>query len=561
MIGSVRARLTIAVTLVVGALGVTAAIITPQLVRDGLVDDRLDAQGEVEQALYDGIWSDGGFAGLGTPELTALVGPSIAELATGLDATDALDEFREFDDDNDLHILVVPGVIATVTDDGLVRVESTEAIDGDQPLVSQERLEQLAFDYGLFTPFAFELPAALDEVPVIGDDEFAAVVDELIVGVTEFLDPTVFEKLPGFGDGEFTAEKLFDIVGEELIGSDDTSGLAELFDAKDVGGSPAGFAVGTRPVNGRPHIVTASLDGVDESVDRVGTLLWIGLPVAMAAAAMLTWLLAGRSLRPVAAITDRTRQIRSSTLHERVPVPASNDEVSALANEMNTMLDRVQREDERRRRFVSDASHELRSPIASIRTQAEASLADDHQHELAEGVLAEAERMSALVDDLLALARHDEQLRPPGQPVDLDDVVYAEASRQRRVPVDVTAVSAGRVIGRPDELGRVVGHLLDNAARHAAQQVTVSLTTDGAAVRLIVDDDGDGIPPAERGRVLERFVRLDGARTRDAGGAGLGLAVVDAVVGSAGGSIEVDESPDGGARFVISLPADGSVDG
>jgi signal transduction histidine kinase len=265
--------------------------------------------------------------------------------------------------------------------------------------------------------------------------------------------------------------------------------------------------------------------------------------------------LAGRSLRPVAAITERTRQIRSSTLHERVPVPGSHDEIAALANEMNTMLDRVQREDERRRQFVSDASHELRSPIATIRAQAEAAVTDDAQSELAAGVLAEAERMSVLVDDLLSLARHDEQLAPPGQLVDLDDLVYTDAARPRRVPVDVSAVSAGQVRARPDELARVVTHLIDNAARHARDHVSVGLSTDpDGQVVLTVDDDGEGIAPENRERVFDRFVRLDDARTRDAGGAGLGLAVVDTVVRSLGGSIVAESSPLGGARLRAEFP-------
>ncbi|MFP5488998.1 MAG: sensor histidine kinase, partial [Acidimicrobiia bacterium] len=275
-------------------------------------------------------------------------------------------------------------------------------------------------------------------------------------------------------------------------------------------------------------------------------------------------------------ITERTSRIRSSTLHDRVPVPRGHDEVSGLASEMNTMLDRVQREDARRRQFVADASHELRSPIAAIRTQAEAALtAPEHTDtaELATGVLVEAERMAVLVDDLLSLARHDEALAPPGSVVDLDDVVLDEARRPRRVPIDTRKVSAGRVRCRPDELARIVTHLLDNAARHATTTVAVSLTTGGsngtedgdtddgdvppgdAVVTLTVDDDGPGVPVADRERIFERFVRLDDARERDRGGAGLGLAVVATVVRSCGGRVEVTDSELGGARFVLTLPA------
>jgi signal transduction histidine kinase len=273
---------------------------------------------------------------------------------------------------------------------------------------------------------------------------------------------------------------------------------------------------------------------------------------------LVTWLLAGRALRPVRAITEQTKQIRAGTLHERVPVPSSHDEVAGLATEMNDMLDRLQRDDRRRRQFVADASHELRSPIASIHTQAEVAVAaadDDETSEFAAGVLAEAERLGTIVDDLLALARHDEALAPPGDVVDLDDIVIAAASRPRRVPIDTSRVSGGQVRGRTDELMRIVTHLLDNAARHADSTVSVSLTTSGDRVELAVDDDGPGIDPADRERVFDRFVRLDEARVRDDGGAGLGLAVVSTVVVAAGGDVRVEDSGLGGARLVATLPA------
>jgi signal transduction histidine kinase len=163
--------------------------------------------------------------------------------------------------------------------------------------------------------------------------------------------------------------------------------------------------------------------------------------------------------------------------------------------------------------------------------------------------------MSALVDDLLSLARHDEALAPPGGPVDLDDIVLTEARRPRRVTVDIGGVSAGQVRGRVDELTRVVAHLLDNAARHAASKVAVSLESLGDHVVLSVDDDGPGVPSEHRDRVFERFVRLDEARERDRGGAGLGLAVVASVVSAGGGDVTVTDSELGGARFTIVFPA------
>jgi signal transduction histidine kinase len=260
----------------------------------------------------------------------------------------------------------------------------------------------------------------------------------------------------------------------------------------------------------------------------------------------------------VRAITAQASTITGGTLSERVPVPASGDEIATLAITVNGMLDRLESNDVRRRRFVSDASHELRTPVAVLQSEAEVALRSPDRTDveaLASGVLEESTRMATIIDDLLSLARHDEGVAAPTTEIDLDDIVLAEASRLRRVPVDVSAVSAGRVLGRPDELARVVAHLLDNATRHANERVAVSLTSTAAAVTLLVDDDGPGVPEAQRAAIFERFTRLDEARSRDAGGAGLGLAVVAGVVHRCGGSVSVESSDLGGARFVVSLPA------
>ena len=456
MFGSVRLRLTVAVAIVVGAIALAAALIAPRIVRNSLIDDRLDAQEDVETAeLTSGVvYYD--TSRLNTAELTAVFGPDIVELTHGLDSVGALDELRSVDPRDYLYVLAGPDLIATVTIDGRVRVQSDPRHEVIAPVVSKQRLERLAAEFGVDRRF--------DTFPdlIEGSTSFEHFLDDFAtqfaIDIGDYLDPGVFEGFPEFMiDEQLFPRDLFEILRDEIQPVEPATEPTAI-GADDI-------VVGTRSIDGRPVLLTASTDGIDNTVSRLRTLLWIGIPIAAAAAALLTWVLAGRSLRPVAAITERTRQIRSSTLHERVPVPGSHDEIAALANEMNTMLDRVQREDERRRQFVSDASHELRSPIATIRAQAEAAVTDDAQSELAAGVLAEAERMSVLVDDLLSLARHDEQLAPPGHLVDLDDLVYTDAARPRRVPVDVSAVSAGQVRARPDELARVVTHLIDNAAR------------------------------------------------------------------------------------------------
>jgi signal transduction histidine kinase len=556
VIGSVRARLTLAVTAVVGGLAITSAIVAPRLVDDALVDDRLDAEvGAEEEA-----WPERGSlvtlfgSEFGAPELTALFGPEIAEVTSALEPTGALDELRNLHPDGALQVSPAPGIVATVRTDGLVRFDETVGADASGPVVTTSRLQDLAVEMNV-SPL-FDGPFDLFADTEFSFDDFLNDIDARFdTDLGEQLDITVFEAFPALGDEEIP-RGVFDILREGF----DERFVAEITedDLREPTVSADEFVFGVRSVDGADVIVAASGEDIARSVDRVRTALWLAVPVVMLLAGGLTWLLAGRTLRPVREITDRTSRIRAGTLHERVPVPGSRDEVAGLASEMNEMLDRVQREDDRRRQFVADASHELRSPIAAIRTQAEAALVDGattETAELATGVLAESSRMGVLVDDLLALARHDEQLAPPGTILDLDDLVLADARRPRRVPVDTSAVSAGRVRGRDHELARVVTHLLDNAARHARSKVMVELATTSDQVHLIVDDDGPGVPSDERERVFERFVRLDDARERDAGGAGLGLAVVASVVRAGGGGVLVSESPTGGARFEVTLPA------
>ena len=168
-------------------------------------------------------------------------------------------------------------------------------------------------------------------------------------------------------------------------------------------------------------------------------------------------------------------------------------------------------------------------------------------------------RMQRLVEDLLLLARADEHVPCRARPVDLDDLVFEEGHRLRSTTsmrVDTSGVGAARVQGDADALRRVVRNLGENAARHAASRVDIALADLGDDVVLTVDDDGPGIPESERERVLQRFVRLDEARSRDDGGSGLGLAIVDEVVRAHGGSMSITQSPLGGARIQVTLPAD-----
>jgi signal transduction histidine kinase len=308
-------------------------------------------------------------------------------------------------------------------------------------------------------------------------------------------------------------------------------------------------------------ILGRTLESVAEATELVSLLLGFGLPLLLVLVAGTTWVVVGWALSPVERIGREVDAISAAELHRRVPQPATDDEIGRLAKTMNRMLDRLERAQLRQRQFVSDTSHELRSPIASIRQQAEVALAHPDRAsvgQLAEGVLAEELRLQRLVEDLLLLARADEHsLRLASRPVDLDDLVFEAAGRLRETTslrIDSSAVSAGRTIGDQSALRRVVDNLADNAARHAASTVAFSLGETDGEVLLRIDDDGTGIPPVDRERVFERFVRLDDARSRDGGGAGLGLAIVAEVVAAHRGSVAITESPQGGVRVEIRLP-------
>jgi signal transduction histidine kinase len=298
------------------------------------------------------------------------------------------------------------------------------------------------------------------------------------------------------------------------------------------------------------------LDDVRESVRALGQNLRLGIPLVTALFAVVAWYLTGRALRPVETIRTQVESISATTLDRRVPVPAAHDEVSRLARTMNAMLDRLHHARDRERQFIADASHELRSPLASLRAQLET----DPQYAPSEGTRADLERLQHVIDDLVDLARASDAPLPDDE-IDLDEVVLAEigAVHARAIHVDASGVTPVKVSGSAAALGRLTRNLLDNAVRHADGRVSVALTNGGDHVRLVVDDDGEGVAPADRQRVFDRFARLDDGRARSDGGVGLGLAVVKATAERHGGKVVCDEAPLGGARFEVTLPARVSV--
>ncbi|WP_437310646.1 HAMP domain-containing sensor histidine kinase [Sorangium sp. So ce388] len=305
-------------------------------------------------------------------------------------------------------------------------------------------------------------------------------------------------------------------------------------------------------------IAMSPLDDVLRSTRTLTRVLAVGIPALVILLTAAAWVLIGRTLRPVRAMTLRAAGIADATTGERLAVPPTFDEVAELGRTLNGMLDRLADGARRQREFVSDASHELRSPIAAVRASLEVALAHPDRADtpaVQRGVLAEILRLEALVADLLALARLDEQRAPPHDEIDLDDVVLEEAARARAVPVDTRGVSAAKVRGDRRGLEHLVRNLLDNAARYAASRVIVTTEVDEREVVLRVDDDGPGIPEQDRARVFGRFTRVASSRSRDAGGAGLGLALVQRITDQHGGAVRAGRSPQGGARLEVRLPA------
>ncbi|MEV1294238.1 ATP-binding protein [Pseudonocardia sp. NPDC049635] len=349
-----------------------------------------------------------------------------------------------------------------------------------------------------------------------------------------------------------------DVPIEVRIGSDTAGGdQVEVQEMMVVG-------IGAR-AQGRPITVYAAqeLGAVHQAVETVGWLVLGGVPILVLVTGYFTYLFAGRALRPVEEMRTRVAGMGDKDLSQRVPEPVARDEVGRLARTMNQMLGRIESSQTTQRRFVADASHELRSPLATVSTGLEllgAGMAKDSaDRATVETLRGETARLTGLVEGLLFLARADERgIAPRREEVDLDEIAEAERIRpsaDTAVAVRVTTEPV-RVVGDRGQLVRIVRNLVDNAKRHAATTVAVSVrSVDGVAV-IDVDDDGNGVPEADRSRVFERFVRLDEARSRGDGGSGLGLSIVSELVAAHGGTVAALDAPElGGARFRVTVPA------
>ncbi|WP_131739318.1 sensor histidine kinase [Actinomadura roseirufa] len=298
------------------------------------------------------------------------------------------------------------------------------------------------------------------------------------------------------------------------------------------------------------------------TLDRV---LALGGPAAVLFVGLTAWLVTGRALRPVEAIRAELADITEGALDRRVPVPAAADVVAALARTTNETLDRLERAVLRQQRFVADASHELRSPLAALRGALEIPLTRPERADWPAAVsaaLADTVRLQRLADDLLLLSSGDRAApagRGPERAVDLADLVeeqIAERAFTARTPAfGCDAERPALVRGEEVRVGRIVRNLLDNAARHARSSVRATVRAEpgpgAGTVVLTVTDDGPGVPAADAERIFDRFVRLDESRSRAEGGAGLGLPIARELAASLGGTVRLD----GGSTFVVRLPA------
>ncbi|MEU9984917.1 HAMP domain-containing sensor histidine kinase [Streptomyces sp. NPDC050856] len=406
------------------------------------------------------------------------------------------------------------------------------------------------------TPFAgLDLPDSTEEHPVQVVDE-----DGRVVAVSEDIDaisgtagrgtralPSRSAE-PGKGPGEVSEEAEYS-TGEVTVDGESAAYRFAAVKASAPGGAEATVYAG------------APLATEAATVSGVRDAMLAALVPLLLVVAGVTWLVTRRALKPVEGIRAEMAAITASEdLSRRVPEPATHDEVARLARTTNETLAALEASVERQRRFVADASHELRSPIASLRTQLEVGAAHPELLDLP-GAVADTVRLQQLAADLLLLARLDAGERPGRARVDLAVLVRDEVGRRSadRVPVTVDAEDGAEVSGSRGQLGRALGNLLDNAQRHARGRVAVTVRTGrrpAGPVVLTVEDDGAGVPDGERERIFERFVRLDDARSRDEGGAGLGLAIARDVARRHGGSLTVRRAASGGALFELRLPGD-----
>lgn len=458
--------------------------------------------------------------------------------------------------------LVAAGLAALL----VLRANLTDQAGLQAEVAARETAGQLALD----VPYDQLETGDEEDHPVQVTDE-----DGRVVAVSKDL-----EAISGTGTDGVTPQPSPAAPGEGDDDDDDDDGAGAEPGRGEVSTEDPDFGNGTATVDGdRADYRFASVEATDSAgltltvhagaplaaeqraVASVRAAMLAALPVVLLVVAGVTWLVTRRALRPVEDIRREMAAITASEdLSRRVPEPASRDEVARLARTTNETLTALESSVDRQRRFVADASHELRSPIASLRTQLEVGAAHPELLDV-EGAVADTVRLQVLAADLLLLARLDAGERPGNARLELGALVREEVSQRTgdRIAVAVSVPESGglEVTGSRGQLARVIGNLLDNAQRHAVSSVAVEVRGIRGGAVVAVTDDGAGVPVAERMRIFERFVRLDDARARDDGGAGLGLAIARDVATRHGGRLTVAGAGERGARFELWLPGPG----
>ncbi|MDP9222655.1 MAG: ATP-binding protein [Actinomycetota bacterium] len=315
-------------------------------------------------------------------------------------------------------------------------------------------------------------------------------------------------------------------------------------------------------------VVASSLEEVDSSIHRLLVLSATGIPAALLVAVLGGWLIARKALHPVAQMTAEARQIRADRLEDRIAIPPTDDELQRLATTLNDMLGRLQDGVESQRRFVADASHDMRTPLTVMASEIDVALDDPHlgdkaARELLASNREQVGRMARMIENLLTLASiEDGQLKLLRGPIDLQTLASVAVAKlvslAATTGVEISANGApARVIGDPERLTQVLTNLVENAVKYGGAGARVNVSTwqrDGES-GFTVSDTGPGIPTEAVPHLFDRFFRLDETRSSSLQGSGLGLAICRDIVGAHGGHISVESSPGGGTSFFVVLPS------
>lgn len=313
--------------------------------------------------------------------------------------------------------------------------------------------------------------------------------------------------------------------------------------------------------------VGESLAQLTDTLQSITIALLVTAPFVLLLSSFGSYWLAKRAFKPIHRLTHTARKIKAGDLHQRVPVPKAKDEVQALALTLNEMIARLDLAFTQQRRFVADASHEMRTPVAVLRSITEVALAQTLNQEEYIAVLhdinAETERFGQLINDLMVLARVDEsQVVLDCEPVRIDLLAFDVAAtmepmaQERGISLLIENLEQATVLGDTARLILAMMGLVENALTYtpAGGTVTINVAACGTSTSFSVRDTGIGIAPKDIPHIFERFYRADPARSRAAGGSGLGLAIVDWVVKAHGGSIQVESQVGQGSTFTVTLP-------